>query len=59
MLRLYKSLADRYGWSLNDLDNTNFDTLIAFIWYKDKPDPNVRVIGGKTYTRAKGAPSWL
>lgn len=58
-MNLYKKLTDKYGWCLYDLDNTNFDTLMAFVWYKDKPDPNVRVINGKTYTRATGAPNWL
>lgn len=59
MLELYKKCVQVFGWSLLTLDSTDFDTLIDFIWLADKPDPDVRVIGGKTYTRAKTAPKWL
>jgi hypothetical protein len=48
-----------FRWSLHELDETDFDTLIEFLFYEEEPDPNTRVIGGKTYKRATAPPSWL
>ncbi len=46
-------------WSLKDLDETEFETLIQFLFCEEPKDENTRVIGGKTYKRATKAPSWL
>ena len=56
---LYTKYVNLYGWSLKELDDTDFETMIDFLWYKEDEDPNVRVIGGKTYVRASGPPTWL
>ncbi len=46
-------------WSLHEIDETDFDNLIAFISFKPEDDPNTRIINGKTYHRASKPPSWL
>lgn len=42
-----------------DIDETDFCNLLAFIQFKPEDDPNIRVINGKEYRRAKEAPNWL
>jgi hypothetical protein len=59
MMNLYKTCIQAFGWNLKELDDTDFDTLVEFIWFKEDANPNVRVIGGKTYVRAKKPPQWL
>lgn len=56
---LYSKCVDNFGWSLKDIDDTNIETLIDFIFHKSKPDPDIRIIGGKVYKRAIKPPSWL
>jgi hypothetical protein len=58
-MALYKKCAQEYGWNLHDLDETDFETLIMFVYSLDKADPNVKVIGGKEYKRANSCPAWL
>lgn len=58
MIRLYRELVNNYSWSLTDIDNTDFETLIDFMTMEDK-NPNERVINGKVYKRAQGVPKWL
>ena len=53
---LYKKCAQGFGWSPKDMDETDFDTLVEFVWYSDT---SVKVIGGKEYKRASKCPSWL
>ena len=59
MIDLYTRCVRAFGWSLRELDETDFETLIEFLWHEEPEDPNTRVIGGKTYRRAQGAPTWL
>jgi hypothetical protein len=58
---LYKKCVKEFQWSLKDIDDTNLETLLDFLLFENKPDPNTRVIGGKVYRRATPgtAPSWL
>lgn len=51
-------LAKRFNWSLKEIEETNLETLMDFIWYKDN-DPNTRTINGNTYTRTQGVAQWL
>lgn len=44
--------------NLHDLDETNMETLLDYLFFKPK-NPNVKVIDGKTYVRASSPPSWL
>lgn len=57
ILNLKRTISRKLGWSLFDIDETDFCNLLAFIQFDD--DPDVRIINGKEYRRAKGAPSWL
>jgi len=47
------------GWSLFDIDETDICNLLAFIHFEPDKDPNVRIINGKEYKRAKAVPKWL
>lgn len=58
LMSVYKKLVENYGWSLNQIDETDIETLVEFIFF-NRNDPDIRVINGKEYHRAKGAPSWL
>ena len=58
-MKLYKMCVNNLHWSLRDLDETEFDTLIQFLFCEEEKDDNTRTIGGKTYKRASAAPSWL
>lgn len=55
---IYSLFVNKYGWSLKDIDETNLETLIDFMYYREN-DPNTRVINGVTYKRAQGKPKWL
>lgn len=59
LIHVYRKCVEKYGWSLKDIDETNLETLFDFVLYKEKPDPNIRTINGKTYRRATKPPSWL
>jgi len=56
IISLYHTFADNYKWGLKEIEETDFELLLDFAFWKD---PNVRVINGKRYTRAKQAPKWL
>ncbi|MEA4919385.1 MAG: hypothetical protein VB078_00455 [Clostridiaceae bacterium] len=58
-MKLYRMCVQSFKWSLKELDETDFDTLVEFLFFEEKADPNTRVIGGKTYKRATAAPNWL
>lgn len=57
---LYKVCVENFNMSLFEVDNTNFETLIEYIFH-EKKNKNVKIINGKMYVRAeKGkVPSWL
>jgi hypothetical protein len=59
VISLKRTVCKAFDWSLYEVDQTDFCNLLAFIQFKPGDDPNVRVIKGKTYYRASGAPSWL
>lgn len=42
-----------------DIDETDFCNLLAFIQFRPEDDPDVRIINGKVYKRAKDVPDWL
>lgn len=59
MMELYFLCVTKLNWSLRDIDETNLETLMDFIFF-NKSDPDIRIINGKEYRRVKnGAPSWL
>lgn len=58
-MSIYRKLVENYNWSLNNIDDTNLETLVDFLMFKPEKDPNVRVINGKEYHRAKTCPRWL
>jgi len=59
MLNLKRTIVNKFGWSLYEIDETDISNLLAFIQFKPEDDPNVKVINGKEYRRAKDAPDWL
>ena len=59
LLNLKRTIAKKWGWSLHAIDETDIDNLLSFIQFKLEDDPDVRIINGKEYRRAKQAPSWL
>lgn len=44
--------------SLFDIDNTNIETLVDYIFFKPK-NPNEKIINGKIFKRASKTPTWL
>lgn len=59
LLNLKRSIVKKWGWSLYDIDETDIDNLLSFIQFKPEDDPDVKIINGKEYRRAKQVPSWL
>ena len=59
LMGIYKSCVEKFGWSIKDIDDTDLDTLFEFLVIKDKPDPNVRMIEGRSYIRSSKVPEWL
>jgi hypothetical protein len=57
-MMLYRELVKAYNWNLKDIDETNLETLTDFLFF-NLNDPNIRIIDGKEYHRAKGVPNWL
>lgn len=58
LMGIYKKLVEAFGWSLNNIDDTDFETLVDFLFFNTS-NPNVKIINGKEYHRVKGVPSWL
>ncbi|APM39395.1 hypothetical protein [Clostridium kluyveri] len=58
LMSIYKKLVDTFNWCLNNIDDTDFETLVDFLFFNTN-NPNVKIINGKEYRRAKGVPSWL
>lgn len=59
LMYLYRVCVERYGWSLNDIEETCLETLIDFLLAKEKQDKNSKVIDGKVYRRTQSVPDWL
>ena len=59
ILNLKRTISKNLRWSLYEIDETDICNLLAFIQYDPADDPNIRVIGGQVYSRAKTVPSWL
>lgn len=57
-LNLYKTCVKKLDWSLKEIDETDFDLLLDFLFSGDT-DPHTRVINGKTFVRAASPPAWL
>lgn len=56
MDQLYSKLVKNLGWPLNQIDDTDFETLMDYLFFKD---PDVRIVNGKEYRRAQSVPAWL
>jgi hypothetical protein len=56
---LYQTLIKNFNWSLCDIDNAEFETMIEFIFYKAPKNENEFIHKGKTYIKAQGVPKWL
>ncbi len=54
--KLYHTLATNLRWPVSQIDNADFESLMSFVFYRD---PDVRIIGGREYRRARGVPTWL
>ncbi len=59
LIRLKITINKKLGWSLFDIDETDFCNLLAFISFDPESDPDVAIINGKEYKRAKSVPDWL
>lgn len=59
LLSLKRTIAKKWGWTLHDIDETDISNLLAFVQFSPEEDPDIRIIDGKEYRRAKQAPSWL
>jgi len=59
LLNLKRTIHKKLHWSLYEIDETDFCNLLAFIQFSPDDDPDVRIINGKEFRRAKQAPSWL
>lgn len=58
-MSIYRELVKKFAWTLKDIDETNLETLVDFLFFNSKADPNIRVINGKEYRRTAKAPAWL
>lgn len=56
IISMYRTCVSRFGWDLAAIDNTNFETLIDFICWRD---PDTQMIAGKVYKRTTKPPAWL
>lgn len=56
MDKLYHTLATSLRWPIAQIDAADFESLLRFVFYRD---PDVRIIGGREYRRARGVPQWL
>lgn len=59
LLNLKRTISKKWGWTLYDIDETDINNLLSFIQFNPEDDPDVRIINGKEYRRAKQVPSWL
>jgi hypothetical protein len=59
ILNLKRTISKKLEWSLFDIDETDFCNLLAFMQFSPADDPDIKIINGKEYRRAKKAPSWL
>ena len=55
-MSVIKLFVDNLEWTLKDIDDTNLETLLDFLFYKD---PNVKYINGNRYERSNKPPSWM
>jgi hypothetical protein len=60
-MQIYRTCVTRFGWSLREIDETDFETLMDFLFFENIPDCNTRVIDGVVYKRAAPGkpPNWL
>lgn len=58
LLNVYKTCVKKLNWSLKEIDETDFELLLDFLFSGDS-DPHTRVINGKTFSRAVSPPAWL
>jgi hypothetical protein len=58
LMSVYRHLVKTFNWNLKDIDETNLETLVDFLFFTTN-DPNVKIINGKEYHRVKKAPTWL
>ena len=58
-MHIYRSCVDKFGWSIKDIDDTDLDTLFEFMVLREEPDPNVKIIDGRSYIRSTKVPEWL
>ncbi|WP_059049065.1 hypothetical protein [Paenibacillus senegalimassiliensis] len=56
---LYRKCVRSLNWSLKEIDETDFELLLDFLFMPESADPNTRTIRGKTFTRATAPPAWL
>lgn len=56
MDKLYHTLATKLRWPIAQIDAADFESLLRFVFYRD---PDVRIINGREYHRARGVPQWL
>lgn len=56
MQKLYHTLAAKLQWPVSQIDAADFESLMSFVFYRD---PDVRIINGREYRRARGVPAWL
>lgn len=59
ILNLKRTIVNKLGWSLHEIDETDISNLLAFIQFRPEDDPDVKIIRGKEYRRAKSVPKWL
>ncbi len=58
MLGIYYTCVKTFHWSLKEIDETDLETLMDFLFYREE-EPDTRVINGKIYRRSDRVPGWL
>ena len=56
---LYYRCVKNLNWSLYDIENTELESMLSFVFYREPKNKNEFVYKGKVYKRTEGAPSWL
>jgi hypothetical protein len=60
LLNLKRTISKKLEWSLFEIDECDICNLLAFIQFSpEEDDPDVKIINGKEYHRAKSVPDWL
>jgi len=58
-LNLKRTISKKLGWSLFEIDETDISNLLNFINFSVEDDPDIKIMNGKEYRRAKSTPDWL